>query len=515
MTGSVNVLCATPAFLDDWRHAGWLLQDKTISALGDLIERMATQPSWGSAYQPVRGTRKSAGRFLGVDLDDKHRLIVKESESPPVLFAMGDHDIKEKFQARLGEHEVHDRYPPPERIQGLIDAKFPGGFELPSAAANPPHQVGRWRPEEYVDAAWVYFLDDQQVAIRESILDDLLKLVEGAGWKGAAHVVVGGPGTGKTSILLEVLAEALRFGNLSVDLDISDPLREQIEARIDTELPGNRAEFYGRPASEVILIDDPTRLFAVSLWVSAARRKLESGTRPLVVISVDPLQLAEYETGMRGMKPEDGVTDAVFSKAVSGALVHRLTSCYRQKANVGKVAYDAGRTILEKSSAYSNAQKVRRHRELRQGLLSISANVDFPNDSGWAGHYPNATFEHWTAYHDTVRLQQEIDRKMGGVEPRGDDLLVVASCPVPEGWLAAIRDPGYVLAEFPYEYDIKGLEYKHVAVVAHEWEFAALKAGKESIGPAKFDRHIRPLRIAVSRARDSLGLFGIATADDE
>ena len=511
MPSESHLLCATPGFLGDWLHHPEI-QDGVVSALGDLLERMAAGSSWSRAYETVETPNKARGIFLEIEVGGAPRLILKVSESPPVLFAMGKHEVTKTFQRRLGENEVQRRVPPPERIRGLIASRFPAGVDLPSAVDRPPRPVGRWQPEESVAEQWMYFLDEQQATIRDAILDDLERRLCGDGWKGAVHVVCGGPGTGKTSILLEVLDTAVRFDEITVHMEASEALRDQIEARARISLPAGHGNDPWPPQADVLLIDDPSGLWVLEDYVSLGRKKGLSGKRPLVVIGVDPLQMEETSSrsGSRRTKPEDGVTDAAFRAAVGRATLHTLASCYRQKAEVGSVSYEAARSILEQSSAFAAAHKIELYRDLRKELAQISNSVEFTNGGGWAGTWKSSTFRNWSAYIDYVRDQIAAD---GGsqVGPGDADLLVVASWPLPNGWGRALKGVPHRLVEYPYEDEIKGLEFNHVAIIAEDWEIEALEGAKVGIGPASFDQEIRPLRIALTRARDSLAIFGVAT----
>jgi hypothetical protein len=507
-------LCVSGAFERDWKRANTHLRHHTLGAIGDLLALIVAEVRWGDRIQ---GVNKSHGTFEGIDVGRANRLVVKSSESVPVLFALGDHEIKKQFQERLGEREASGRYKPPPPIQDLVDAVNGPGSVFRGGGAGPFAFVQRWAPE-LVPEDWLYFLDEQQCSALKAIDSDLMRLCLGEGWSGGLHVLVGGPGTGKTSILLEAMRLAECYGgetggNLSMRLQLSPALQEQVESVTGRDLwrVCGSPDWESDRDSSVVLIDDPWSLDSVEAAAGLARRKNSDGKRPLVVIAVDPLQMSEWNRA----NPAAGVTDETFSQALGGetagvqAKWHMLTACYRQKEQLGEIAWRAARNIAERSSAYAASEKISEYATARQGLTELCNNATFPNTSGWADLYPSASFEHWTQYVAYVRAQLERDRQAGGTIPIAA-LLVIASAGVPEGWMNEASGVPFLVVERPYEAHIKGLEFNHVAVFVDGDEMRALTEELTSTGRKVFDEKIRPLRIALSRARDSLCVFGVA-----
>lgn len=507
-------LSVTGAFERDWEEASSQLNYAALGAISDLLNLVKAGERWGDRIQ---GVKKSHGTFEGIDVGGAYRLVVKSSETPPVLFALGGHETKKHFQARLGEREATGRYKPPPPIQDLIDAANGSGPIFSGSSSGTYAFVQRWTPE-LVPSDWLYFLDEQQRKALSAIDLDLMRLCLGEGWKGGLHVLVGGPGTGKTSILLEVMGRAEDYGRqegrrLKVQLQLSPALREQVESATGMDLWRfcSRPDWESKRDSTVVLIDDPGSLYSVHAAASLSRRKGSHGKRPLVVIAVDPLQMSEWERA----GPTDGITDETFVEALGGdtngvtATLHALSSCYRQKQRLGEVAYTAARNIAERSSAYAASEKISGYTRARQGLAALCNQASFPNPSGWADLHASATFEDWANYVAYVRKQLDQDRQSGGIVP-DPAFLVVASAGVPKGWLKEASDLPLRVVERPYETAIKGLEFNHVAVFVDGDEMRALTEGLTSTGRAVFDDKVRPLRIALSRARDSMCVFGVA-----
>ena len=508
-------LSVTGGFEHDWDGATRELKHEALGAIGDLLALIRAGERWGDRIQ---GVNKSHGTFEGIDVGPKNRLVVKSSEAPPVLFALGNHETKKRFQARLGEREVTGRHKPPPAIQDLVDAANGSGPIFPGGGAGPRAFVQRWEPE-LAPENWMYFLDEQQRKALREIEVDLLRLCLGEGWKGALHVLIGGPGTGKTSILLEAMRTAEDFERqghrLNVRLEISSALREQVESATGMDLWRfcETPDWESERDSSVVLIDDPWSLYAIEEAAELSRRKNSDGKRPLVVIAVDPLQMAEWNRS----NPDDGVTDESFFRALDveggvAASQHHLSACYRQKEKLGEIAYKAARTITERSSAYAASEKITAYTKAREELRSLCNQASFPNPSGWADLHERATFEHWAKYIAFVREQLRRDRQMGGSVP-DPALLVVASRRsggAPKGWLEQASAIPLRLVEGSYEDEIKGLEFNHVALLLGPDEIEALTKGLTKTGRLTFDMAVRPLRIALSRARDSMCVFGVA-----
>ena len=302
--------------------------------------------------------------------------------------------------------------------------------------------------------------------------------------------VVGGPGTGKTSILLSVLKDLSDLGDYPIHLSISDELKEHIgrclpmvDLTLYTETAINTAR--------VVLLDDP---YGEDDIVQAARQGRDGNAR-IVVVALDPLQLAAE------------ASDDRFAKLARRfkATEHTLHTCYRQKRNVGMAAMRVIQVIAE-STPFLHEAKVRDYRSAHAGLTGISNNLEFPNPLGYAQAYIPASCED---------LQAELDRILhqpGGLWAHTTPLLVAVldreSFRLPR-WFAKELAASGITYKFTGQFmDIKGLEFQHVFVVASQGLLVDLEQGFSGTGRSLYSWR-RLLRIPFTRGKDSVVTFGL------
>lgn len=338
---------------------------------------------------------------------------------------------------------------------------------------------------------WIYHLDDEQQAAERSIYNSAVEVLLSENLH-SLHILLGGPGTGKTSILLTILKKLADEAAYRIRLHISPYLREHLEACLPIDL----SSFCDRSITDadVLLVDDPDRIEDVASCATQG----EVASAKLIVIAFDPVQL------------DRSAADAQFDGLVSaypGSVVHELRTCYRQKRNVGLAAKHIAEVIAE-STPFLDPPKVKQHRYDHLRLTTLCNDLSFPNPIGYADKYPVAT-------PSIVRQElNRIIRQPGGVWTHTAPLLVaiideyVGDLPV---WLTDLLSQSgirFKKVEAKSLKRIKGLEFQHAFIFAGDRLFQELEAGFRGKGRKSYDAH-RLLRIPFSRAKDSVVTFGL------
>lgn len=513
---------ATKGFLRDWERVDGVFRQFTRGAVRDLVAIIGSGLDWRREYKSPEGEYRRFGTFRQVPVSGGNRLIVEARGADIVFFALGVHDITEDAQRRLGTAASNRLEPvPPELLRPPSSVFIP-----PADGALKP--VGRWAPEFEPDGRWMLFLSDEQCEVRRSIEDDLEALVEGKGWGGASHLVMGGPGTGKTSILLSVLESAVSFGDdrerpLKIRLNVSDAMREFLRAQ--TTFDYSAFMFTSRESentADVLLVDDPPTLSSAKAALVLSREKNPRRRKPLVVVAMDPIQLYDGNQDVTDENIRDMLVEAEAHDA------HWLHTCYRQKAEPGAFAYEVSK-LRAQSSPFGDEKKKRRHWQERADYVALANEVEFANPSGFAGRYPSASAEDWGAYLDWVREMVEWDDDNGIVDRWAPLLVLVHGFDAfPVSWERPSNDEAHLFiasAHLPdggvhprvasdWVQEVKGLEYRHVAVLLPADELNEVTTTTSGDTQAKFEER-RRLRIPFSRARDSLAVFGVTGAEDD
>ena len=505
---------ASQAFLRDWNSAFPTMKDYAVSKVDLLRRRAASSVDWLHHYDTVE-LQERLGRCIEIEIGPANRLIARVDGADVTFVGIGDHEITERIKRRLTGRERADALEPPA---ALIEG--PAGLFLPwDDSATERGGIITYNPASH--PSWAYYLSEQQEIIRDRIWLDVERLVSRDHWERGTHLVMGGPGTGKTSILLSLL----RFMDVPsmhddddcrIGLRVSPQMRAFIERHTGWSLERVCDAIETPRELDIILVDDPATVADVEKWVNFGNTKNSSRRRPLVVVGFDPLQL--------GGEFPDVMLDAFAERP--GVSLHWVTACYRQKEVPGRLALGFARQAGE-ANPYGQRTKKATHSKRFREVCEMVHCLSFENPSGWSKAYPKATEDDWEEYARVVQSALVTEVAVLTSDSGGDeDVVDVLAWPpclvvqmdgarVPEEWtpLYGGRFEGILVntrSTSAWSDKIKGLEYQHVAVVLPNERLRKLLSPDlpDSLGPKDYET-FRLLRIPFSRARDTLAVFGV------
>lgn len=450
----------------------------------DLIRLSRSDPKgWRRRYDRVAGLNTPTP-VLEIDV-----------AGGPRLLAVDDGDLT---LWRLGDH-------------GLIDAVVRSKPPLPTEREPlPPHFLPgtqlRLFPEDadegFIDYAnersgdWAYWLDDQQFDAATRIAAG----IEDAYLEGrrAVHGVFGGPGTGKTTILVWLLKTLATVEPGGAELDVVLAAPKSVVNQIQNSTGWDLEDFTLRnrepdgAGPDAILVDDPDSMYAVEAM-------LDDHPDASVVFGFDPLQMGESIT--------DAELEAWLERTEAGG--EWFTSCYRQKAVVGRAAKHVADTVAA-SSPFLREDKKQRHHQERADLTRRSNDTTFVNPSGTVQTILDPTVEQWESHWKHLyRL-----RRSGRLWDHWPPLLVIAdpAATIPPQWLTRLDAVASHRTSTEDLLSVKGLEYQHVLMLLSDRLYQSLENGFEGSGQNFYNRY-RLFRIPFSRAKDSLVTFVFPTGD--
>jgi hypothetical protein len=217
----------------------------------------------------------------------------------------------------------------------------------------------RYAFDEELDEKWVLFLDEQQSKVANQIYNDL-EIPED---EVKIHFILGGPGTGKTIVLLNI---AIRLENdgKAVSFQLSQEVLKYLNSG-SAKVPGVNL---GPGPGVVLLVDDPADLQSMNGII----RQAKSNKCKAVIIALDPLQWHEKEM------PE------TFEKIWSDNenTTHKLDVCYRQAAGVAKKQLKLFASLLGKNSRFLVEEKQKREKIDLAPYLNLSLDMTFVDESG-------------------------------------------------------------------------------------------------------------------------------------
>ena len=208
---------ASSRFLREYHRASPPLQVLAEHEIRRMQVVAASRKDWMAEWRRLRGVRETV---LEVELGGGPRLLAHVGSRTVTLVAMGDHEVTTRY-ARRGNLAAELR-----RVEPL-----PAGFAAASASAffppaghDAPRELTPFWPERSQD--WLYFLDEHQATVCDGIVDALEDVLADDDTN-TAHLIVGGPGTGKTSLLLQLLKRLSDQVAESTENLASRPVRER------------------------------------------------------------------------------------------------------------------------------------------------------------------------------------------------------------------------------------------------------------------------------------------------
>lgn len=477
---------ATKAFLRSYERASAPMQHLAEQEVRLLVRRMAETPqTWLRSYDKVEGLRLERGRVIELELGGGPRLLAHVDEAV-TLWRMGDHEIT----THAGGFDTSELERPV-----TAPAMFGPSARLPFFPEDRDEGLTPYALEMSPD--WVYELDREQWEVAERVRDSVTEALLGDG--SAVHLILGGPGTGKTTLLLWLLKQLAAVASDSSDgwdvrLLMTASLRNFVENATGWSLGQvcKIPQFDGPP--DVILLDDPAHLASIVGAVADQRGRLG---RAVVVAGLDPLQLDESVS-------DSALTDC--AEAI-GATQWWLGSCYRQKRVVGEASAHIADVIAQSSPFLADAKK-RSFAADHAELTARSNGVRFPNPSGIVRTYQsptNAEFVDYVGWLNGLRRAHQLWDHWAPVlvvtDPQAD---------VPDDWMRRL-DPISTHRISTEEIHLaKGLEYQHALMLLGAELHSSLQSGFEGSGQSAYGRY-RLLRIPFTRAKDSVTTFVLQT----
>jgi len=462
--------------MKNYRKAIFPLQGLAEGAVHDFINRFRANPKLilreydrvAHIKEPILELKISGGNRLLVSLQDNHLF----------LLDMGGHEIVKRYDEIKYIVDTMINEPAPEAFW----PEKQSGFFSSSPDLTIPFQF----PEE-ISPEWLYFLDEEQ----ESVFENIAEIIFSDQYH--IHFILGGPGTGKSCVLLNLLKYFYDIGQHEIGIIISDEYASYISSSTSLDINLFRCEKYELPEVDILLVDDPydpEYYFSSKTWVE----------RTDIIIAFDPLQLP-------GDFTDDQLDELVTKYDIT---THELQTCYRQKESVGlstKKVVD----VIAASTPFLAKEKIKRFRQERSKLVSLSNKISFSNPHGYVETYINANVDDikkevarvlrydyllWKHCHSVLILFIETNPSKEAIFELvplfKDDMANILKLRDDNRW----NDID----------EIKGLEYQHVFIFINETLYKELEYGFKGSGQKTYHQR-RLLRIPFSRAKDSLVTF--------
>ena len=400
----------------------------------ELLNRFEADPvGW---LRSIERLRDSQYEIYRVKITDGDRLIFCVDGKKIIFIDVGPHEIMQDFlslKSGIKESILSSVIPMPNWFFG--NTKISSTSIKERIFDSMGNDEMRWLYEDELNESWLQYLDDEQFQVRTTIFEELRYAGEFQ-----FHLILGGAGTGKTVILLN-LALSLKEEGRNVVTRFSEQVLKYLNSG-SQRVPGSNLEL--QPGS-VVLMDDPKELSDLRKIIQECHR---TGVRGLVV-ALDPFQWIERRVYEKFYE----LIDSLEPKT------HQLNLCYRQSSNVGTKALNFTEQILDKTSPFILDSKIEEYRKTLNPLKEICVeNVKFADDGGrFRLHLSDLQ----------VSFENEVNRIKSRIDlwQHWHPLLLVEDpdgFPIPKNWKSLTKGLNSITKTIDASQQVRGCEYQEV-----------------------------------------------------
>lgn len=313
-----------------------------VSKVRRIVQRHSQRPQdWHKGLRTVQGM-DGEGNTYELRATHSDRVLLKEVASNLVLVGVGDHEVVNRYVALKASQRREDLKivlpAPPEFDPATADALY-SDFDFDADIVF----------DAELDHSWLTFMAPEQVSACATLFRSLvLRSITQADCH--TGYLRGGAGTGKTVVLLN-LAVQLHDAGIPVHLACSSAVRRFLKERTRLNL---RPIMDAQPvAGGVLLVDDPDSVPEIHRQLRIARETGVAG----VVLAFDPLQWTDKKSAGRYANLPSAHEDIT------------LSTCYRQSAELSKLALSMVSSIFDRSSWRSDKNAIATERAHLETLL--------------------------------------------------------------------------------------------------------------------------------------------------
>lgn len=347
------------------------LQDLAAKKTVELLRKHLSAPkTWHFELEKMKDDSFGEHHVFKIALTAGDRLIFIVQNDKLVLCDLGKHEVMQEYATlnkSLRDADIRKALSPPNWFTKYLSQQMNQNQRSVSTSVEPTggnllesiEGEERWFFEEELSGAWITYLDDEQALIADELLTKTSKTKE----EFKVYFILGGPGTGKTIILLNLAMNLTKSGR-SVSFEVSPQVLKYLNSGRFI-VPGANL---GVGPGVTVLIDDPGAPEELAMKI----RHAKSAKSAFVVVALDPLQWHKTKAAYK--------FDQIYSEY--NAEVFTLWNCYRQSRNVGAKALGIIKELFSIDATPNVGIKKTLEIEESRKYLELSLGMEFKDNMG-------------------------------------------------------------------------------------------------------------------------------------
>ena len=469
------------------------VQDFVVCKTAEIAKKYKSNSTmWSYDLEKLRDKSFGAIKAYKVPVTRSDRLVFVIAANQLTLVDIGDHDVMDEYSRmpRLArEKDLHSSRKADqwflEEIENYISEpkKYLTERSIKLGDILDDSMIlsdSRWLYEAELNEDWIQFLDRDQ----SRVVDEILRSLSRTSNEMKTIFLMGGPGTGKTVVLLNL---ATRLANLG--RAVSFQLNPQVEKYLKRGVQRVPGVNKGFGPGVTVLIDDPLNIdeFADAL------RRARANKCSAVIIGFDPLQWHERKMEQKFRQICENNRYEYFP----------LWKCYRQSFGVGKKSHSVLERIYGNSSRFIHEEKQLAERIETQPYLDLTLGMEFVDQEGRYVVYKTQILKRLEEEEKRVRSRIDLWSHTPAVCFVFDDELIAEYRKLVDQQFKGINRVSYPLSRYR---EIRGVEFQELFLFTTKEFWSKVNEGEVGLGKHLWEK-ITSLHTIFSRPKDSLVIF--------
>jgi Txe/YoeB family toxin of Txe-Axe toxin-antitoxin module len=483
----------TPRFQEHFRRYNGI-DEFVVKKAAEIVKKFEANPeTWHFELEKLKDDSLIGVAAFRFKITSGDRMVIVVDGDSIILADIGNHDVMNEFSRMsrsIRQKDLQDASEIDGGFKRLLELALNSKSKYKSVTQTSPiagllkneliDEQERWLFDAEISEQWVTFLDSEQTKVSKNLIEKLSEPSEEL----SVDFVMGGPGTGKTVVLLNI-AKNLELAGRSVSFEASPNVIKYLSSG-GSRVPGANL---GYGPGVVMLVDDPTSSAALA---DSLRKAKAAGCRA-IVIGFDPLQWHERKM------------ESNFKKILSNIeyTFHPLWTCYRQTSGVGRKSLNFTERIYQASSRYLDSLKQAAEREELQPYIDLSLGMSFVDENGRYVVYESDIKEKYLIEID--RFRARIDRWV-----HTSPIAFVYEDGLPKDFVKSIKPQAVGLnrTEIPLSKykEIRGVEFQELFLFLSKDFWNELNEGRLGVGALEWEK-LACLHTILSRPKDSLVIY--------